>query len=160
MRWFGWGLSHDSKEVSTLMNPCSHFSYSPGRTSSQRHLSRGLSNNRPVCWFRTGKWVEWFSWTLLTATQLFPRAIYGNDFQWWEVPSSKAQHRLMECDQYLLAKWTLELKHDPKINPRMFLPQLPFLEQRTHQMSFNLKRKQVFRNHSWLICSWQIFLRI
>lgn len=27
----------------------------------------------------------------------------------------------------------------------MFLPKLPFLEQRIHQMSFNLKRKAIFQ---------------
>lgn len=54
------------------------------------------------------------------------------------------QHRLVECDQSLLAKWNLELRNDPKISPRMFLPKLLFVEQKIHQMSFNLKRKANF----------------
>lgn len=44
---------------------------------------------------------------------------------WWSVTKS------------LLAKNSVELKHDPKINPRIFLSELPFLEQRIHQMTFN-----------------------
>lgn len=48
---------------------------------------------------------------------------------WWSVTNS------------LLAQQRVELKHEPKINPKIFLSEFSFLEQELHQMPFNFKTK-------------------